>query len=179
MSLMPDQNWKWFYHADLDRLAIQLGESMAFATEYTGKQIIPDGHYELAFSTAHADYYLKCLQKVEQDLRVSEGQGVQIALNLTAARFFSLPMMPKSWHFSVSEQIVFAKEGKLVSLQTKMGKHHFIVVEANDQTALLMLVEPECELTNGKSLAQFGLIKVMSDRLMPAMVNRQLRVVAA
>ncbi|GAA4896137.1 cell division protein ZapC domain-containing protein [Ferrimonas pelagia] len=179
MSLMPEQTWKWFYHIELNKLAIQLGGHMAFLSGYSRKQIIPDGLYDLPFSAEHANYYQDCVQKLEQQLPVEDTVRVQLALNMTAARFFSLPMMPKSWHFKSSPHIVYATQCKLVTLQTEQGRHQFIVIEAYEQCALLMLVDATCPLKNGKSLSQFALIKVMNDRLMPAMQSKTIRIVAA
>ncbi|GAA5187883.1 cell division protein ZapC [Ferrimonas gelatinilytica] len=179
MLLMPAQNWLWYYEKEHDRFALALGEEMVFLTPYSDKQLTPDCHFDTAFSTEHADFYQRALSRLQGELDLMDAVLVQIALNITAARFFALPRMPKSWHFAPSDQIVYACEGKRVSLQSPSGHHQFVVVEALEQSTLVMLLDPLCALTGGREMRQFDLIKVMNDRLAPASEGRHVRIVAA
>ncbi|WP_067654689.1 cell division protein ZapC domain-containing protein [Ferrimonas marina] len=176
---MPEQSWNWFYHQEEQKLAIALGQELVFVTPYGPKQLTPDSLDGQGFTASHADYYQSVLQELSRYLSVSEAALVQIALNLTAAHFFALPMMPKSWHFKSSDRIAYGRSGTVVELCTDTQRQSFVVVEAGDQSSLLMLLGPDCSLSNKRSMDQFDLIKVMNDRLIPIAKRSQARVVAA
>ncbi|QIZ76567.1 cell division protein ZapC domain-containing protein [Ferrimonas lipolytica] len=179
MLLAPDQSWYWFYDEGNQRLALALGPELIFMSAFQGKQINPDCRYQQPFTSQHAKFYSDCVDSLAQQLECSDGVRIQTALNMVIARFFSIPMMPKSWYFDTSDTIVYARAGKTVSLQTQVERSQFAVIDSNEQSSLLMLLDQHCALTEHKSLQQFGLIKVMNDRIMPARQNRTMQIAAA
>ncbi len=179
MYITPEPSWAWMYHHEEEKLALELGEDWLFLTPFSARCLIPDSLHGAGFSAEHADYYESVLTQLRKYLDLSAPELVQIALNLTAARFFSLPMMPKSWHFKPSEQIAYASDGKLVELDTGSQRARFVVVEGGEQSSLLMLLEDTLALGNKKSMKQFELIKVMNDRLSPSRRLKHRRIAAA
>ncbi|MBY5920442.1 cell division protein ZapC [Ferrimonas balearica] len=179
MYITPEPSWVWMYHHEEEKLALEFGEDWLFLTPFNARSLIPDSLHGSAFSAEHADYYESVLTQLRKYLDLSAPELVQIALNLTAAHFFSLPMMPKSWHFKASEQIAYACNGKLVELNTGSERGRFVVVDGGEQSSLLMLLEDTLSLGNKKSLKRFELIKVMNDRLSPSRRLKHRRIVAA
>jgi len=103
----------------------------------------------------------------------------QIVLNAIAAKAFYKPLMPKSWFFSTAPSVSSALPGKIVKLQSAYHSKHYIVVESNTTASTLLLIESGHQLDEKKSLSQFGLIKVMNDRLIPVKFNLASKVSAA
>ncbi|ADN76088.1 protein of unknown function DUF1379 [Ferrimonas balearica DSM 9799] len=179
MYITPEPCWAWMYHHDEDKLALELGEDWLFLSPFSARHLIPDSLHGAAFSAQHADYYNDVLDRLRKQLPNSAPEVVQIALNLTAAHFFSLPMMPKSWFFQTSAHIAYACNGKLVELDTGSERARFAVVDGGEQSSLLMLLEQSLALGNKKTMKQFELIKVMNDRLSPCQSLKHRRIVAA
>ncbi|WP_028115438.1 cell division protein ZapC domain-containing protein [Ferrimonas senticii] len=178
MCLSPDHSWYWFFDEKEQRLALSLGEYV-FMSAYTEKQLIPDAFYQQAFTAEHTEQFYQLQEQLPQQLQLSQGQLLQLVFNVIAARFMTLPMMPKSWFFETSNTIVYPRNGRLVSLQNQHQRGQFLVIEATEQASLLMLIDDLCQLNEQKSIEQFALIKVMNDRLMPTLVNNSAVVVAA
>ncbi|MBY6185487.1 cell division protein ZapC [Marinobacter hydrocarbonoclasticus] len=179
MYITPEPSWAWMYHHEEEKLALELGEDWLFLTPFCARLLIPDSLHGSAFSAEHADYYENVLTRLRKQVPQSAPELVQIALNMTAAHFFSLPMMPKSWHFRTSDQIAYACEGKLVELNTGEHRARFVVVEGGEQSSLVMLLDGSLPLGNKKSMNQFDLIKVMNDRLAPCKIARNKGIAAA
>ncbi|WP_298440069.1 cell division protein ZapC domain-containing protein [uncultured Ferrimonas sp.] len=179
MLLMPDQDWYWFFDETQQQLALALGPEWVFTCAIPAKQLNPDCHFQRPFTAEHAGYYVRCLELLPSQFHCSDAVLMQAALNMVAAKFFAIPMMPKSWFFNSSATIVYAKELKTISLQTSEQRSQFVIVDANDQWSLLMLIDAQCQLNPIKSLDQFALIKVMNDRLMPAIKQKSVAIVAA
>ncbi|MBY5991587.1 cell division protein ZapC [Ferrimonas balearica] len=167
------------YHHEEDKLALELGEDWLFLTPFSARHLIPDSLHGVQFCAQQAQYYQQVLQRLSGQLALKTPALVQIALNLTAARFFSLPVMPKSWHFQTSARIAYPVEGKLVALSTGSERARFVVVEAGETASLVMLLDDALSLANNKSMRQFDLIKVMNDRMTPCQAQRASGIVAA
>jgi hypothetical protein len=80
--------------------------------------------------------------------------------------------MPKSWFFNIATSVSSAQVGNVVRLQSKCELRHYLIVESNTKASTLLLIERTHQLDDAKKLDQFGLIKVMNDRLLPIQIKK-------
>ena len=174
MLLMPQRDWQWSYNDAYNSLSVSLGAEMEFLTPYQKKLLIPDAMSPMEFSMDQAKFYIAMLERLQKHLSVPDAEIVQISLNATAAHFMLKPQMPKSWFFDACDECVYCDVGKLFELSTaKKQRVLVLVVENGLQAAQVMLLSPECELSEVKSMVKFETIKVMHNRLQPIKVSRQ------
>ena len=168
MLLMPKKDWQWKYNDAHGVLSLSLGPEIEFLTTYTAKQLIPDAlTEEMEFNVENARFYIELIDKLQKVLHCSDAALVQIVLNATAAHFMLKPQMPKSWFFEQSQACVYSEQGKvfqLVSSDTR-DKALVLAVESTLQATLVMVLSPQMQLNDSKTLHQFETIKVMQDRL--------------
>ncbi|MCF1427226.1 MAG: cell division protein ZapC [Shewanella sp.] len=168
MLLMPQQDWQWSYNDTYNLLSVSLGAEMEFLTPYHKKLLIPDALVPTEFSLEQAKFYIAMVERLQNNLSLSNAALVQIALNATAAHFMLRPQMPKSWYFEVSDVCVYCEVGKLFELLSlKKQRVQVLVVENALQAAQVMLLSNRCELTDDKTMSRFDTIKVMHNRLLP------------
>ncbi|WOT03775.1 cell division protein ZapC [Shewanella youngdeokensis] len=176
MLLMPKRDWQWEYNETNGVLMVSLGCDMEFLSPYKLKSLIPDAKIKTEFSVEHAKFYIALVDRLSKTLSLKDPQIVQIALNATAAHFLLKPQMPKSWFFDVSHECVYSDVGKIFQLKTSEHTVSAMVVEAGLQASLMMIISPECRLSESKVLAQFETIKVMHNRLAPMAIEHKVNV---
>jgi cell division protein ZapC len=176
MLLMPKREWQWGYNETYGVLTVSLGRDMEFLSPYKLKSLIPDAKITTEFSVEHAKFYIALVDCLSRTLSLNDALIVQIALNATAAHFLLKPQMPKSWFFEASHECVYSDIGKIFQLRTCEHSVSAMVIESGLQASLMMILSPECRLTNSKKLAQFETIKVMHNRLAPLTVERKINV---
>ncbi|MFI3245693.1 MAG: cell division protein ZapC [Ferrimonas sp.] len=167
MVLTPDNSWNWVFDQKHQHLCLHLGQEWLFVSAFDEKWLTPNTAYPKPFSFLHAEEFQSGLDSLEHQSFGTQEQRIELIFNLIAARHFVRPLMPKSWFFQLSNIIVYPRLYKLVAVETKIQMATFIVIDSNEQSSLLMLIDEQCLLTENKSLAKFELIKVMNDRLMP------------
>lgn len=145
---------------------------MVFVSAFAQRELVSDALSGAAFSIAQSQDFYHYVERIEQQLRVSEQIANHIALNAVAAKTFYKPLMPKSWFFNTATRVSSAQAGNIVQLQSPYGSRHYLIVESNTKASTLMLIERSHQLDDSKKLAQFGLIKVMNDRLMPVRISK-------
>ena len=177
MLLMPQKDWQWKYNDSYGLLGVSLGSEIEFLTAYKAKLLIPDALSGMEFSIEHAKFYMSLIDKLPKALSLTDAAIVQIALNATAAHFMLTPQMPKSWFFDNSDVCVYSDVGKVFELKCQKQRVLALVIENTLQSALVMLLSPECVLSGAKTMVQFETIKVMHNRLHPLRAQRH--VVAA
>jgi cell division protein ZapC len=162
--LQPKTDWYWYIQQHT--LCISLGNDLQFTTAYNLDKLVNTPHKHSLFSLANSECYLHLADKLEESgLPLSGAQITQILLNACAALAFHKPLSPKSWHFEVQESFGVYKQ--LAVLEGKVGKGLVLALEHEYSTVTCMLLSAELQLNETKSLKQFQLIKVMSDRLIP------------
>jgi cell division protein ZapC len=170
--LQPQTDWYWYTHQH--KLCISLGEDLQFTTAFNLDKLVNTPHKQRLFSLENSECYLRLADKLEQSgLVLSSAQKTQVLLNACAALAFHKPMSPKSWYFDVQENCGVYK--RLAVLEGKIGKGLVLALEQEYSTVICMLLSPELQLNETKSLKQFQLIKVMSDRLVPYITETPIR----
>ena len=164
--LKPDTDWYWYVDKQEQKLCISLNAQMCFVSPYSVNNICQAKADKQAFSIADLDHYTELAECLQQaGLSLSGAELSQILLNATAAIAFHKPLAAKSWYFQVQ-----ANQGiyhRLASMHNDCDAGLFLVLFQESLTATCMLLSPSMQLDIGKTLKQFSLIKVMSDRLQP------------
>ena len=179
MLIKPSKDWQWIFCHDRNRLTLDMGSAMEFVTAVKRNELVNDALSQQVFCIEHSEDFFHYVEKLEAQLSLPDDYVAQIVLNALSAKAFYKPMMPKSWVFSVAQTISSAQAGNVVKLQSSHELRHYLVVESNTKASTLLLIERSHQLDNIKSLSQFGLIKVMNDRLIPLQVCKALKVNAA
>ncbi|NRA62233.1 MAG: cell division protein ZapC [Psychrobium sp.] len=179
MLIKPNTDWQWKFCHQRNRLTLDMGSSMEFVTAFKRNELINDALLEQVFCIENSEDFYLYVEKLEAQLELPSDYLMQIALNALSAKVFYKPMMPKSWFFSTAQTVSSAQAGNVVKLQSNHEQRHYLVIESNTKASTLLLIERSHQLDNVKSLAQFGLIKVMNDRLIPVQICKTLKENAA
>ena len=166
LLLMLEPKTDWYWYIEQHTLCISLGDDMQFTTAYNLDKLVNTPHKQRFFNMADFECYLHLADRLEESgIALSGAQTTQVLLNACAALAFHKPVTPKSWYFDVQENCGVNKQ--LAILEGKFANGQVLVLAHEYSTATCMLLSTELQLNETKSLKQFQLIKVMSDRLIP------------
>ncbi|HBV39964.1 MAG TPA: cell division protein ZapC [Erwinia sp.] len=168
MRIKPDDSWRWCFDGEQERMMLEMAEGALFCSRFPRKMLTPDAFNAAQFSVDDAALFSTFAEKcLACDL--TERQRTDLVLNALVALRFLKPQMPKSWHFSAHPRHCTPQEGELVAVRLcETGEEAtLLVVEAGENAALCLLAQPELQL-GGKTMLLGDAIKVMHDRLLPA-----------
>ena len=167
MIIKPGKDWQWNFCHKNNRLTLDLGAELVFVSAFSKKDLVADALNSAIFSIEQSQDFYHFTERVEQQLTLPGPVVDHIALNAVTAKAYFKPLMPKSWFFNTASSVSSAQAGNIVQLQSTYGLKHYLIVESTTKASTLLLIEREHQLDDVKKLVQFGLIKVMNDRLMP------------
>jgi len=177
--IKPNKDWKWNFCHNQNRLTLEMGEGMIFVSAFSKRHLVNDAFNNEYLSIEQGEDFTLFFEKLDAQLPVPSDFIYQITLNCLVAKNFYKPLMPKSWFFATAPALSSALLGNVVKLQSATECRHYVVVESNTNASTLLLIEKSHVLNDVKSMAQFELIKVMNDRLIPVKFESAERVSAA
>jgi len=168
MKIKPDDQWRWFFDAEQDRMMLDLANGMLFRSRFPRKMLTPDAFNAAVFSVDDAAQFYTW-QESCRETSLSDDRCAELLLNALVAYRFLKPLMPKSWHFRICQRHHWQPgESDLVTvtLEESGEEARMLVIEAGENAALCVLAQPQLQLA-GKTMMLGDAIKIMHDRLQP------------
>ncbi len=165
--MQASQNWRWVFNPEAQQLSIELGDGLVHSCPYKTSKLISMHAMNAAFTLEDAVEFQEIFDVLSNYDRWSPMQIAQIALNHTIIRRFGRPQMPQSWHFQQQTQTPGypLQKGVLVELNSGMASATFVILSMEGEFAECMLLDKHMELSEIKSLSEFDVVKVLTNRL--------------
>jgi cell division protein ZapC len=167
MDFIPKSNWQWVFDKQRSLLTLQMDDYVIDIVYKRNMLVLPD-ESSIPFTIEDVARYIELFEN-----RALQGYQVEfsckIILHILAIELFHKPIMPKSWLFTDSkpEDRINLDLMSHVVLTAK-GDHesaNYLVIEDEKEFVLCLLIDQVHQLTPRKSLPQFQMIKVTSDKL--------------
>lgn len=170
--LQASMEWHWYVNTQYNRLMLDMGPDMQLCTPFKPRQLNQIALDGANFSCNDAQFYEQVCQYLKSFAIWRDQEICQIALNATAAKFYLNPMLAKSWFF-IQNTTGQAVTEAVITLQSKIQRGQFLIVDCEHESALCMCLENNYQLDENIALNQFEVIRVLLDRVMPLLLSAE------
>lgn len=166
MKIKPNNQWRWYYDDEHERMMLDLANEMLFRSFFPAKMSVASAYGKMTFNIDDAGLY-HCIKEQVQKLSLSNEHSAELILNTLVAFRFLKPQMPRRWYFlpvDCHDDLVLGDVVR-VHIEDSGQQALFLVAEAGKYASLCLLVEPRLVLKD--RLIRFcDQIKIMNNRLM-------------
>lgn len=166
MKIKPNNQWRWYYDDEHERMMLDLANGMLFRSCFPAKMLVASAYGEMTFNIDDAGLY-HCIEEQVQKLSLSNEHSAELILNALVAFRFLKPQMPRSWYFlpvNCHDDLVLG-DVVLVHIEDSGQQALFLVAEAGKYASLCLLIEPKLVLKD-RVMRFCDPIKIMNNRLM-------------
>ncbi|MDX1705015.1 cell division protein ZapC domain-containing protein [Pseudidiomarina sp.] len=165
--MQASQNWRWVFNPESQQLSIELGDGLVHTCPYKTSKLISMHAMNAAFNLEDAVAFQEMFDVLSSYDHWAPAQILQVSLNHVIFKRFGRPQMPQSWHFQQQTQAPEypLQKGALVELNSGLTSATFVILNLEGEFAECMLLDKRMELSEIKSLAEFEVVKVLTNRL--------------
>jgi cell division protein ZapC len=173
--LQPQIDWYWM--CENGSLYLQIDKDCRFKCHYPSKHLINLPTDRQSFSLQDTEFYLSIQNQLElAGLALTTEQLIAIMVNATAAMGFHKPIGAKSWFYNQADNIGLFHGLGLIENALNQGM--VLLLEDHGVMATCILLSESFLLNEDKSLVQFDLLKLASNRLCPFIPEQSCRLSA-
>ncbi|MEI6896677.1 MAG: cell division protein ZapC domain-containing protein [Psychromonas sp.] len=167
MDFIPKSNWQWVFDKQKSLLTLQMGSAVIDLVFQPNKLVLPS-HLPIPFTVSDVARYIELFE--HQALKSYQPEmACKIILHILAIELFHKPILSKSWLFTDSQPHdrinLDLMSHVILTAKVKHESATYLVIEDEKEFVLCLLIDQIHQITARKSLPQFQIIKVMSDKL--------------
>lgn len=173
MILIPDDDWRWIFDEQRQKLLLDLSDEMQFCACLPVKQLACKEAFTQTFDLDDYSLYyhfLECLG----EFPFSDPERVLITLNAIAAVKYAKPLVCHSWLYRTADLVTCATEtGEVYSVFTNFGYADVMVISAGENASLCILLSPKLQVEADTLLHQSAVFKLLNAKLVPYQAAEQ------
>ncbi|WP_157980352.1 cell division protein ZapC domain-containing protein [Pseudidiomarina taiwanensis] len=167
--MQASATWQWVYQPTDGKLVIELDDTLQHHSPYKESRLARLCSMRAAFDLEDAEVY-QAIHDALNDADFSPMVAISAGLNAAILNRFGRPQMPQSWYFQQNDQSTPASKfsvGELGLINSGFAVSPVITLVGDSEFAECMVLAPQLQVSEIKSLHQFDTVKVLHNRIQP------------